>query len=103
TPDVRLLDAAALTLGMETLGGVMTKLIERNTTIPTSKKQVFSTADDNQTAVTVRVFQGEREMAADNRLLGQFNLEGIPPAPRGMPQIEVAFDIDPNGILHVSA
>ncbi len=81
----------------------MTKLVERNTTIPTERKQTFSTADDNQTAVTVRVFQGEREMAADNRLLGQFNLEGIPPAPRGMPQIEVKFDIDANGILNVSA
>ena len=81
----------------------MTKLVERNTTIPAERKQVFSTADDNQTAVTVRVFQGEREMAADNRLLGQFNLEGIPPAPRGMPQIEVKFDIDANGILNVSA
>jgi molecular chaperone DnaK len=85
------------------LGGVMTKLVERNTTIPAERKQVFSTADDNQTAVTVRVFQGERQMAADNRLLGQFNLEGIPPAPRGVPQIEVKFDIDANGILAVSA
>jgi molecular chaperone DnaK len=85
------------------LGGVMTKLVERNTTIPAERKQVFSTADDNQTAVTVRVFQGEREMAADNRLLSQFNLEGIPPAPRGVPQIEVKFDIDANGILSVSA
>jgi molecular chaperone DnaK len=101
--DVLLLDVTPLSLGIETLGGVMTKLIERNTTIPTQKKQVFSTAEDNQPAVTVRVFQGEREMAADNRLLGQFNLDGIPPAPRGMPQIEVAFDIDHNGILHVSA
>lgn len=101
--DVLLLDVTPLSLGIETLGGVMTKLIERNTTIPSQKKQVFSTADDNQTAVTVRVFQGEREMAADNRLLGQFNLEGIPPAPRGMPQVEVQFDIDANGILHVSA
>src|SRR5574342_862584 len=81
----------------------MTKLVERNTTIPTEKKQVFSTADDNQTAVTIKVYQGERDMAADNRLLGQFNLEGIPPAPRGVPQIEVKFDIDANGILHVSA
>jgi molecular chaperone DnaK len=101
--EVLLLDVTPLSLGIETLGGVMTKLIERNTTIPTSKKQVFSTAEDNQPAVTVRVFQGEREMAADNRLLGQFNLEGIPPAPRGMPQIEVCFDIDANGILNVSA
>ena len=101
--EVLLLDVTPLSLGIETLGGVMTKLIERNTTIPTNKKNVFSTADDNQPAVTVRVFQGESEMAADNRLLGQFNLDGIPPAPRGMPQIEVAFDIDANGILHVSA
>ncbi|HVX60434.1 MAG TPA: molecular chaperone DnaK, partial [Pirellulales bacterium] len=101
--DVLLLDVTPLSLGIETLGGIMTKLIERNTTIPTEKKNTFSTADDNQTAVTVRVFQGEREMAADNRLLGQFNLEGIPPAPRGMPQIEVKFDIDANGILNVSA
>jgi molecular chaperone DnaK len=101
--EVLLLDVTPLSLGIETLGGVMTKLIERNTTIPTSKKQVFSTAEDNQPAVTVRVFQGEREMAADNRLLGQFNLDGIPPAPRGLPQIEVAFDIDANGILNVSA
>jgi len=101
--DVLLLDVTPLSLGIETLGGIMTKLIERNTTIPTEKKNVFSTADDNQTAVTVRVFQGDREMAADNRLLGQFNLEGIPPAPRGMPQIEVKFDIDANGILNVSA
>ena len=101
--DVLLLDVTPLSLGIETLGGVMTKLIERNTTIPKNAKQTFSTADDNQPAVTVRVFQGEREMAADNRLLGQFNLEGIPPAPRGIPQIEVAFDIDANGILNVSA
>jgi molecular chaperone DnaK len=101
--DVLLLDVTPLSLGIETLGGVFTKLIERNSTIPTSKKQVFSTADDNQTSVTVRVFQGEREMAADNRMLGQFNLDGIPPAPRGMPQVEVTFDIDNNGILNVSA
>ncbi|HEV7222061.1 MAG TPA: molecular chaperone DnaK, partial [Pirellulales bacterium] len=101
--DVLLLDVTPLSLGIETLGGIMTKLIERNTTIPTEKKNTFSTADDNQTAVTVRVFQGEREMAADNRLLGQFNLEGIAPAPRGMPQIEVKFDIDANGILNVAA
>jgi molecular chaperone DnaK len=101
--DVLLLDVTPLSLGIETLGGIMTKLIERNTTIPTEKKNVFSTADDNQTAVTIRVFQGEREMAADNRLLDQFNLEGIPPAPRGVPQIEVKFDLDANGILNVSA
>jgi len=101
--DVLLLDVTPLSLGIETLGGIMTRLVERNTTIPTEKKQVFSTAEDNQTAVTVRVFQGEREMAAGNRLLGQFNLEGIPPAPRGVPQIEVKFDIDQNGILNVSA
>jgi molecular chaperone DnaK len=101
--DVLLLDVTPLSLGIETLGGIMTKLVERNTTIPTEKKQVFSTADDNQTAVTVKVYQGDREMAANNRLLGQFNLEGIPPAPRGMPQIEVTFDIDANGILNVSA
>jgi molecular chaperone DnaK len=101
--DVLLLDVTPLSLGIETLGGVMTKLVERNTTIPKESKQTFSTADDNQTAVTIRVFQGEREMASDNRLLGQFNLEGIPPAPRGMPQIEVKFDIDANGILKVSA
>jgi len=101
--DVLLLDVTPLSLGIETLGGVFTKLVERNTTIPTERKQVFSTADDSQTAVTVRVFQGEREMAADNRLLGQFNLEDIPPAPRGMPQIEVKFDIDQNGILNVAA
>jgi molecular chaperone DnaK len=101
--DILLLDVTPLSLGIETLGGVMTKLVERNTTIPTEKKQTFSTADDNQTAVTVRVFQGEREMAGDNRLLGQFNLEGIPPAPRGLPQIEVCFNIDANGILNVSA
>jgi molecular chaperone DnaK len=101
--DVLLLDVTPLSLGIETEGGVMTKLVERNTTIPAERKQTFSTAADNQTAVTIRVFQGEREMAADNRLLGQFNLEGIPPAPRGMPQIEVKFDIDANGILNVSA
>jgi molecular chaperone DnaK len=92
-----------LSLGIETLGGIMTKLVEKNTTIPTEKKQVFSTADDNQMAVTIKVFQGEREIAAHNRLLGQFNLEGIPPAPRGVPQIEVSFDLDANGILNVSA
>jgi len=101
--DVLLLDVTPLSLGIETLGGVMTRLVERNTTIPTERKQIFSTADDNQMAVTVKVYQGEREMAADNRLLGEFNLEGIPPAPRGVPQIEVKFDIDANGILSVSA
>ncbi len=101
--DVLLLDVTPLSLGIETLGGVFTKLIERNTTIPTKKSQVFSTAADNQTAVTVRVFQGEREMATDNKLLGQFDLIGIPMAPRGVPQIEVTFDIDANGIVHVAA
>jgi molecular chaperone DnaK len=101
--DVVLLDVTPLSLGIETLGGVFTRLIDRNTTIPTNKSQIFSTAEDNQGAVTIRVFQGEREMAADNKLLGQFNLEDIPPAPRGMPQIEVTFDIDANGIVSVSA
>jgi molecular chaperone DnaK len=101
--DVLLLDVTPLSLGIETLGGVFTKLVERNTTIPAERKQTFSTAEDNQLAVTVRVFQGEREMAEDNRLLGQFNLEGIPPAARGVPQIEVKFDLDANGILNVSA
>ncbi|MCH8091007.1 MAG: molecular chaperone DnaK [Proteobacteria bacterium] len=101
--DVLLLDVTPLSLGIETLGGVYTRLIDRNTTIPTKKSQVFSTAEDTQTAVTIRVFQGERQMASDNKLLGQFDLVGIPPAPRGMPQIEVTFDIDANGIVHVSA
>src|SRR5215218_10211316 len=101
--DVLLLDVTPLSLGIETLGGVMTKLIQKNTTIPTNASQVFSTADDNQSAVTIHVLQGERDVASGNKSLGQFNLEGIPPSPRGMPQIEVSFDIDANGILHVSA
>jgi molecular chaperone DnaK len=101
--DVLLLDVTPLSLGIETLGGVMTKLIEKNTTIPTKAPQVFSTAEDNQTAVTVHVLQGEREMARDNKSLGRFDLQDIPPAPRGMPQVEVTFDIDANGILNVSA
>jgi molecular chaperone DnaK len=101
--DVLLLDVTPLSLGIETLGGVMTKLIQKNTTIPTKATQVFSTADDNQGAVTIHVLQGERERASGNKSLGQFNLEGIPPSPRGVPQIEVMFDIDANGILHVNA
>jgi len=101
--DIVLLDVTPLSLGIETLGGVATNLIERNTTIPTKKSQIFSTADDNQTAVSIHVLQGERKMAIDNRTLGRFDLVGIPPAPRGIPQIEVSFDIDANGIVHVSA
>ena len=101
--DLLLLDVTPLSLGIETLGGVMTKMINRNTTIPTKQSKVYSTAADNQTTVSIRVFQGEREMVADNKLLGQFDLSGIPPAPRGVPQVEVTFDIDANGIVHVSA
>jgi molecular chaperone DnaK len=101
--DVLLLDVTPLSLGIETMGGVMSKMITKNTTIPTKFSQVFSTADDNQPAVTIKVFQGEREIATGNKMLGEFNLEGIPPSPRGTPQIEVTFDIDANGILHVGA
>ena len=101
--DILLLDVTPLSLGIETLGGVFTRMINRNTTIPTKKSQTYSTAADNQTTVSIRVFQGEREMAADNKLLGNFDLSGIPPAPRGVPQIEVTFDIDANGIVHVNA
>jgi molecular chaperone DnaK len=101
--DVLLLDVTPLSLGIETLGGVMTKMIQKNTTIPTKHSQVFSTAEDNQPAVTIKCFQGEREMASANKMLGEFNLEGIPPSARGLPQIEVTFDIDANGILHVTA
>lgn len=101
--DILLLDVTPLSLGIETLGGVMTKLINRNTTIPTKKSQVFSTAADGQTQVEIKVHQGEREMAANNKMLGQFSLVGIPPAPRGVPQVEVTFDIDANGIVNVSA
>lgn len=101
--DLLLLDVTPLSLGIETLGGVMTKMINRNTTIPTKQSRVYSTAADNQTTVSIRVFQGEREMVADNKILGQFDLSGIPPAPRGVPQVEVTFDIDANGIVHVSA
>ena len=101
--DVLLLDVTPLSLGIETLGGVFTKLIDKNTTIPTQKSQTFSTAEDNQPAVTIKVYQGEREIAAHNKMLGEFDLQGIPPAPRGLPQIEVSFDIDADGIMHVSA